>query len=54
MTSEQFQQKQITVLNNAFAGGGWTFYLIDVAYITNDAWFAELEIDDFEAKLALR
>jgi hypothetical protein len=53
VTSQQIQD-QITVLNNAFADGGWTFYLIDTAYITNDVWFSELEIDEFEAKLALR
>jgi hypothetical protein len=53
VTSQQIQD-QITVLNNAFADGGWTFYLIDIAYITNDVWFSGMEIDEFEAKLALR
>jgi hypothetical protein len=53
VTSQQIQD-QMTVLNNAFAGGGWTFFLIDVAYITNDVWFSGLEDDEFAMKQALR
>jgi hypothetical protein len=52
-TTKQFQD-QITVLNNGFAGGGWSFYLIDIAYITNDVWFTGMEDDELTAKRALR
>ena len=46
--------EQIDVLNNAFQAGGWSFFLANVAYITNNVWFTGMENDEVTAKQALR
>ena len=51
--TDQMIDAQMTVLNNAFSTGGWSFVKASVDHYENSVW-ADLEGDDEPAKRALR